>query len=127
MNAGDRRQRIEDLCHAALEQADGSRTAFAATACGSDDALRREVEALFAHAQTAEGFLATPLAALAAQTLSEGPAWLVGPAVRSLSDPRAPRLGWDGRDTLTAVLRGDHRSPQSPPSILGNTRIGLVR
>ena len=50
-----------------------------ATACGSDEALRREVEALLAHAQTAEGFLATPLEAVAAQALrDERAASLVG-------------------------------------------------
>jgi serine/threonine-protein kinase len=70
LNAADRRRRIEDLCHAALERDPAGRAAFVADACGSDTALRREVEALLVHAQTAEGFLGTPLAAVAANALT---------------------------------------------------------
>ena len=71
MDAAERRQRVEDLCHAALERDPADRAAFVAKACGSDDALKREVEALLAHAQTAEGFLATPLEKLAVGALAE--------------------------------------------------------
>jgi Tol biopolymer transport system component len=66
----ERRRRIEDLCDAALDRDAGERAAFVAGACGPDEALRREVEALLAHAERAEGFLATPLAELAAQVLA---------------------------------------------------------
>jgi serine/threonine-protein kinase len=66
----DRRRRIENLCHEALEQDGVARGEFVATACGTDHVLRREVEALLAHAQTAEGFLGTPLAAVAANALT---------------------------------------------------------
>jgi serine/threonine protein kinase len=71
LNAADRRRRIEDLCHAALARDPKDRAAFVATACGSDEGLCREVEALLAHAQTAEGFLAPPLEALAAAALTD--------------------------------------------------------
>ena len=71
MNAGDRRRQVEDLCHEALERDAAGRAAFVADACGSDEALRREVEALLAHAETAEGFLSAPLEVLAAQALTD--------------------------------------------------------
>jgi serine/threonine protein kinase/Tol biopolymer transport system component len=75
----DRRRRIEDLCHEALEQDAAVRASFVATACGNDHALRSEVEALLAHAETADGFLSTPLGALAAGALTDqGGASLVG-------------------------------------------------
>ena len=61
-----RRRRVEDVCDAALNCEAGERAAFVATACGDDPALRREVEALLAHAQTADGFLAAPPNAVAA-------------------------------------------------------------
>jgi Tol biopolymer transport system component len=66
----DRRRRIEDLCDAALDRTPGERAAFVAAACGPDDALRLEVEALLAHAPAAEGFLETSVAEMAAQVLS---------------------------------------------------------
>jgi Tol biopolymer transport system component len=42
-----------------------------AAACGHDDALRREVEALLAHAQAAERFLEAPISEVAAQVLAD--------------------------------------------------------
>jgi predicted Ser/Thr protein kinase len=78
LNAADRRRRIEDLCHAALARDPKNRAAFMAAACGSDEALRREVEALLAHAQPAEGFPATPEALAAAALTDERAAPLVG-------------------------------------------------
>ena len=71
MNAANRRQQIEDLCHAALERDAATRAAFVATACEGDEGLRRGVEALLAHAQTAEGFLSRPLEELAAHALTK--------------------------------------------------------
>jgi len=70
----ERRRRVEDLCDAALNHAPEERSAFVAAACGSDEALRRDVDALLAHAQTAERFLATPIDAVAAHALGEIPA-----------------------------------------------------
>ena len=50
-----------------------------AAACGRDEGLRREVEALLAHARKAEGFLETPLGDVAAHVLAdEHAASLVG-------------------------------------------------
>jgi eukaryotic-like serine/threonine-protein kinase len=74
----ERRQRIEDLCDAALDRDAPERAAFVAAACGDDEALRREVEALLAHAHKAEGFLATPIGGVAALILADERGALVG-------------------------------------------------
>ena len=66
----ERRRRIEELCDAALDHDARERAAFVAGACGPDEALRQEVEALLAHARTAEGFLATPIGEVAAHVLA---------------------------------------------------------
>ena len=67
----ERRRRIEDLCDAALVRDVRERAAFVAAACGHDEALRHEVEALLAHAQAAERFLETPIGELAAHVLAD--------------------------------------------------------
>jgi len=67
----ERRRRIEDLCDAALARDVRERAAFVAAACGHDDALRREVESLLAHAQTAERFLEVPIGGVAAHVLAD--------------------------------------------------------
>ena len=79
MTDAERRRRVEHVCDAALDRDPRERAAFVAAACGGDEALRQEVEALLAHAQTAEGFLAAPIGAVAAHVLGEEPgASLVG-------------------------------------------------
>jgi Tol biopolymer transport system component len=78
MTDAERRRRIEDLCHAALDQQMHERSAFLAAACEDDEALRHEVEKLLAHAQTAEGFLATPITVVAAEIFDGDRASLVG-------------------------------------------------
>ena len=78
MTDADRRRRIDDLCHAALDHDVHERSGFLTAACTDDDALRQEVERLLAHAQTAERFLATPIAVVAAEIFDEDRASLVG-------------------------------------------------
>ena len=73
MTDPEHRRRVEDLCDAALDRDVGERAAFVAAACGHDEALRREVEALLAHAQAAERFLEAPIGELAAHVLAESP------------------------------------------------------
>jgi RNA polymerase sigma-70 factor (ECF subfamily) len=129
LNAGDRRRQIEDLCHAALDRDPAARAAFVATACGSDEDLRSEVEALIADAVTAEGFLARPPEALAEQALGEGSNTpTVGPALKYGASPRAEaaspglipkteerrwaRVFVAGRDVLhRTLLRRFHQFP----------------
>ena len=69
MNDVDRRRRIDDICHGALECEPAARRAFVDAACGTDVELRRDVQALLAHAGTAEHYLSMPLNALAAVAL----------------------------------------------------------
>ena len=107
----ERRRRIEDLCDAALERSADERAAFVAAACGSDDALRSEVESLLAHAQKAEGFLAMPVGQLAAQIMAID--WA---AAESSSDGTAQllvtQLG------VLAAVADLHRSTPPRPSTL---------
>ncbi|MGB2715434.1 MAG: protein kinase [Vicinamibacterales bacterium] len=79
----ERRRRIEELCDAALDRDAGERAAFVAAACGDDEVLRGEVEALLAHAQAAEGFLATPIGGVAALILADDHGSLVGRQIGS--------------------------------------------
>jgi serine/threonine protein kinase/Tol biopolymer transport system component len=80
----ERRRRIEEVCDEALNHDARERAAFVAAACGRDETLRREVEALLAHAQRAEGFLATPMGEVAAHVLAdEHGASLVGRRIGS--------------------------------------------
>ena len=67
----ERRRRVEDVCDAALVRDVRERATFVAAACADDETLRQEVEALLAHAQTAERFLETPIGELAAAVLAE--------------------------------------------------------
>jgi serine/threonine protein kinase/Tol biopolymer transport system component len=67
----ERRKRIDDMCDAALEREAGDRARFVAAACGEDEAIRQEVEALLSRAQHAEKFLTMPIGAVAAEILSD--------------------------------------------------------
>jgi serine/threonine protein kinase/Tol biopolymer transport system component len=105
VSARDRRQRIEDICDAALDRDGVERAAFLNAECGGDETLRREVGALLAHAQAASGFLATPVEALAAAVMptESGPS-LIGRQVgayRILSQLGAGGMGevYRARDT----------------------------
>jgi serine/threonine protein kinase/Tol biopolymer transport system component len=66
----ERRRRIEDICDAALERDVRERPAFVVAACGGDEALRRDVEALLGRANAAEHFLSAPIGAVAASVLA---------------------------------------------------------
>lgn len=66
----DRWARIEQLCQEALERSQEQQAAFLDSACGADLELRREVESLLAHRQSAEDFIETPAMHLAARALA---------------------------------------------------------
>ena len=70
MNEG-RRRRIDDICDGALDCDPAARGAFVDAACGTDAGLRRDVQALLAHADSAEHYLAISLDALAAEALAD--------------------------------------------------------
>jgi Tol biopolymer transport system component len=65
----ERWQRVGALFDAALDRDADDRAAFLAAACGSDETLRREVEALLQHAPAAERFLDSSIGELAARVL----------------------------------------------------------
>jgi len=67
----ERWQRVKELYHAALEQAESQRTAFLDQACGHDAELRREVDSLLAFDTQSKGLLETPAIELAAQVLAK--------------------------------------------------------
>ena len=96
MTDPERRRRVEELCDAALDRDVRERAAFVAAACGDDEALRREVEALLAHAQTAERFLEAPMGEVAAHVLADEHrrrSW-AGRSVRTRFSLSSARAGW---------------------------------
>jgi eukaryotic-like serine/threonine-protein kinase len=66
----ERWTRVEQLCQAALERDEHEQAAFLASACGSDQELRREVESLLAHRDKADTFLEAGAFDAAAQVLA---------------------------------------------------------
>ena len=67
----ERVRRLEQLYHAALDHAVAERPAFLQSACGTDAALRREVESLLAHDQEADNFIETPALEMAARMVAQ--------------------------------------------------------
>src|SRR5687768_1101120 len=53
-------RRIKEIAAAALEEPDSSRSAYVASRCGADDALRAEVESLLDSATRAADLFETP-------------------------------------------------------------------
>jgi hypothetical protein len=50
-------KRVEEIYYAALDRAEGERSAFLDKACGSDTALRKQIETLLQPHLKAEGLL----------------------------------------------------------------------
>ena len=69
---------LERICQEALELPVAQRPDFLVEACGGDEGLRREAEALLAQDGAAASFLATPAMAMAARELDAGPALAAG-------------------------------------------------
>jgi eukaryotic-like serine/threonine-protein kinase len=98
----ERRQQIEGLFEAALDQAPERRAAFLAGACGGDAELRAEAEALLAAHDRADGPLERPIASLAASLLDERvPERQIGP-YQVLRE-----LGRGGMGVVYLAERGD--------------------
>jgi eukaryotic-like serine/threonine-protein kinase len=68
----ERWRQVDQLFQAALERAPEERTAFISEACGDDDSLRCEVEALLAADGQAERFIEAPAYVVAAPLIVEG-------------------------------------------------------
>src|SRR5262247_1761708 len=62
----ERWRQVDHLFQAALERAPEERAAFISEACGGDESLRREVEALLAADGQAENFIEAPAYAVVA-------------------------------------------------------------
>lgn len=82
----ERWTRVEQLCQAALEREVQEQAAFLASACGTDQELRREVESLLVHRNKADTFLEAGAMDAAAQSL-------VADGLRSPTDTSR----WNGR------------------------------
>lgn len=108
----NRWQRVEQLCHAALELDPGQQPAFLDGACAGDEILRHEVESLLAHRNRAEHFIEAPALEMAAEALAhdesyrspEGPRWIG----RVLSDYRiVDKVGSGGMGEIYRAVRSD--------------------
>ncbi|MDQ3013144.1 MAG: serine/threonine protein kinase, partial [Acidobacteriota bacterium] len=66
----ERWRQIDEVFQAALERAPEERAVFLSEACGGDDSLRREVEALLASDGQAQSFIEAPAYQLAAPLLA---------------------------------------------------------
>ncbi len=63
-------RRVEELCQKALDLDQSHRAEFLRSACGNDDELRREVEALLSQAKKAEQFIESPALEVAGKILA---------------------------------------------------------
>ncbi len=68
----ERWRQVDQLFQSAFERAPDKRAAFISEACGGDDSLRREVEALLAADGQAESFIEAPAYAVAAPLIVGG-------------------------------------------------------
>ena len=66
----ERWQQVEKLYHSALEKEVSERSAYLAEACAGDEGLRREVESLLAHEDSAQNFIESPALDVAAKLLA---------------------------------------------------------
>jgi serine/threonine protein kinase len=84
MMDAERWRRLEELYHASLEVESGRRAAFVKAACGSDQALRRELDSLLAHQKQSEKFIEDPAFEVAARMIANDT------TVRPDTDPVTP-------------------------------------
>src|SRR3981081_1016527 len=66
-------ERLKEIFHSARELQPGERDAFLTGACGSNEQLRREIEALLESDRAAEDFIADPPARLVADAFGHSP------------------------------------------------------
>src|SRR5215510_14542462 len=67
----DHWRKVDELFAAALEREPNERAAFLAQACGSNDALRREVEKMLSFDERADDFIQTDVFDLAARLITQ--------------------------------------------------------
>src|SRR5260370_38674251 len=108
----DRWQRLEQLCHAALEREQDQQAAFLESACAGDRALRQERESLPARRAQSKPFNEAPALEMAAEALAQDESYrsavvprLVG---RVLADYRiVDKLGDGGMGEVYRAVRAD--------------------
>ena len=66
-------ERLKEIFHSARELQPGEREAFLTGACGSDEQLRREIDALLESDHAADDFIADPPASLVADAFGDSP------------------------------------------------------
>jgi tetratricopeptide (TPR) repeat protein len=71
-------RRVEEICGGALDRTGDERTAFVAAACGDDETLRQEVDALLVQAASSATLLGETVGDVAAQVLSDVGTSLIG-------------------------------------------------
>jgi len=109
---------IERLVHSALARPVAERAAYVAEACGSDDALRHEVETLLASESMVEGYLSAPVLDKVAQAL---PISTVSRSlfIKDLKVFLRDVTQWSQLLLLLAVVGARHgrRSPEPPERV----------
>jgi serine/threonine protein kinase len=110
----DRWGRIQELYHAALELKLTQRSAYLEEACGDDEAVCREVEALLAEHGKAGSFLETPALGLAAQ------------AKEFIGSPVSPLTAQATPETPSRSLVGRTLGSYQILSLLGTGGMGEV-
>ena len=98
MELGPSRDRISDLYHRALECTEEERGAFLQKACGSDAALRDELESLLRYEPHSSRFLEIP-ASVVANNIPGGldASQMIGRQLGPVHDRRAARRRRHGR------------------------------
>ena len=69
--SGERQLQVERICQSALDLEGTARRTYLDSACEGDPVLRRDVESLLAHEQTAEGFIQAPALEHVARALAK--------------------------------------------------------
>ncbi len=102
-------KRLESIVVAALSRPAEERPAFLADACGGDDGLRREAVSLLERESRADGFLDSPLDALAAAVHSRGSALVIGQTLAHYRIIKAIGAGGMGEIYLAEDSRLDRQ------------------
>ena len=101
----ERWRQIENIYFAALELKEADRLRYLSRACGSDSELRREVNSLLSSHEKAGNFLDTPALEIAAKSIAETAASVVGATIGHYKIVSAIGAGGMGEVYLAEDLR----------------------